>query len=118
MNEKNLATVEAYYKALNNKDLAAMAECLHPHVKFLGSMTSLTGKEEVLEAVKWLLPLFNDLTIRAKLTSENQVMLAYNLNCHEPIGAIRVAALISLGEGNLISSIELFFDSRPFEKKG
>jgi len=118
MNEKNLTTVEAYYKALNNKDLAAIAPCLHPDIKFLGSMASIAGKEEVLEAVKWLLPLFRDLTIRAKFASENQVMVAYDLNCHEPVGVIRVAALISLEEDNLISGIELFFDPRPFEKKG
>jgi hypothetical protein len=116
MNEKNLMTVEAYYKALNDKNLSAIAQCLHPNVKFLGAMASIAGKEEVLEGVKRLLPLFNDLTIRAKFAAGNQVMLAYDLNCFEPIGTIRVAALISLEETNLISGIELFFDPRAFEK--
>jgi len=54
--------------------------------------------------------------MRVKFASGNQVMLAYDLNCVSPIGTIRVAALM-IFEDNLISSIELFFDARAFDKK-
>ncbi len=54
--------------------------------------------------------------IRTKFSSDNQVMLAYDLNCVSPIGTIRVAALMTF-EDNLILSIELFFDARVFDKK-
>ena len=54
--------------------------------------------------------------MRVKFAFGNQVMLAYDLNCVSPIGTIRVAALMTF-EDNLISSIELFFDARAFDKK-
>ncbi len=54
---------------------------------------------------------FNTLTIRAKFGSQDQAMLAYDINC--PIGICRAAALVQF-ENGLIVSIELFYDARPF----
>ena len=113
MSETNLASAEAYYKAMNNKDLSDLAQYLHPDVRFLGPLAEIIGKEPVLEAAKQFMHLFNSLTIRAKFSSGNQVMLVYDLDCPAPIGSCRIAALMTFG-GSLIARIELFFDASPF----
>ncbi|MEI8295388.1 MAG: nuclear transport factor 2 family protein [Alphaproteobacteria bacterium] len=116
MPESGLASVEAYYQAMHNKSISGMAEYLHPDVRFVGPLAQISGKEAVLEAVERLMPFFSTITIRAKFGSTDQTMVAYDLNCSEPIGILRVAALMKFDDG-LISRIELFFDARPFEKK-
>jgi hypothetical protein len=112
----NINIAELYYEAMNNKDLNKIALYLHPKVKFLGPLAELEGKDAVLESAKGFLGIVDSVKMRVKFASGNQVMLAYDLNCVSPIGTIRVAALI-IFEDNLISSIELFFDARAFDKK-
>jgi len=116
MGHTNLASAVAYYTAMHNKDLAGVGQCLHPNVHFQGPLANLAGKELVLEAAKHFMSAFKSLTIRAKFESENQVMLAYDLDCPEPIGLFRAAALMTFTDG-LISRLELFYDARPFEAK-
>lgn len=116
MTKTNIDVVEAYYKAMESKDLSGMARCLHSNVRFLGPLAEITGKDIILEAVSGLFPLFKNIVIRAKCSSDNQVMFAYDLNCVEPMGTLRVAALMTLEE-DLITRIELFFDARPFFEK-
>ena len=80
MLETNLITVEAYYRAMNDKDLPSLEQYLHPNVRFIGPMAETRGKEALLGAAKKFMPLFNSLTIRAKFSSGNQVMLVYDWN--------------------------------------
>jgi hypothetical protein len=116
MSASNINIAEHYYEAMNNKDLNKIALYLHPKVEFLGPLAQLEGKEAVLESAKGFLGIVDSVKMRVKFASGNQVMLAYDLNCVSPIGTIRVAALMTF-EDNLISSIELFFDARVFDKK-
>ena len=116
MNTPHIASAEAYYKAFGNKDLAGMEKYLHPGVHFMGPLAELSGKDVVLEAARRLFGGFNALTIRAKVGAGNQVMVAYDLDCPQPIGIFRVAVLMTFTE-DLISDIELFYDARPFEKR-
>lgn len=116
MTENTLAAAEAYYKDMANKNLEGMAQCLHPHVRFLGPLADITGKEAVLEGAKGVLSFFQNLTIRTKFASNNQAMFVYDLDCSLPIGLLRVASLLTF-EDNLIARIELFYDARSFEKR-
>lgn len=116
MTDSNLMRAVAYYEALGEKDVLHMAEYLSSDVQYIGPMAELEGKESVLEATEKMCSLFNTLTIRSKFSSENQAMLAYDLDCPAPVGKFRVAALMSFNEG-LISKIELFYDSLPFQRK-
>ena len=113
--ERNVTTAEAYYKAMNDKDLAGVARHLHPEVRFVGPMADLVGKEAVLEAAKRFVTLIKSLRVRAKFGSDDTAMLAYDVDFGEPIGICRTAVLMTFKEG-LIASIELFYDARPFEK--
>jgi hypothetical protein len=116
MSKENVARALAYYQAMNNKNLAEMEKYLHPEVQFIGPMANMTGKKQVLESAGRFIALFKTLTTRAQFGSGDQVMLANDLDCPDPIGFFRVAALLTFKD-NLIKCIELFYDARVLEKK-
>jgi SnoaL-like protein len=113
--ERNVSSAEAYYKAMNDKDLPGVAKHLHPDVRFIGPLADLTGKEAVLEAAKRFATLIKSLRVHAKFGSDDMAMLAYEVDFGEPIGICRTAVLMTFNEA-LIARIELFYDARPFEK--
>ena len=113
--QRNVASAEAYYQAMNDKDLAGVATHLHPDVQFMAPLADLTGKEAVLEAVKRFVSLTKSLRVRAKFGSDDKAMLSYDVDFGEPVGICRTAALMTF-EGSLIMRIELFYDARPFER--
>ena len=116
MSEKNIASAVAYYQAMNNKDISAVEKYLHPEVRLIGPLADISGKEGVLNSIKYLIAAFNKLTIRAQFGAGEQVMLAYDIDFPAPIGISRAAVLLTFQDG-LIIRYELFFDARPFEKK-
>lgn len=115
MAETNVAEAEAYYRAFNDQDLDGMSRRLHPEVRFVGPLAEMTGREAVTDGARRLMKVMRSITVRAKFGAGDQVMLAYDLDCIEPIGVVRVAALLTFKEG-LILGIEIFFDARPFER--
>lgn len=115
MSEKNLHSAIAYYQAMNNKDLAIIETYLHPEVLLISPFAEVAGKVPVLEAVKSFLGAFDTLTMRACCANNDQVMLAYDVDCPAPLGIIRGAVLLHFQE-DLILRYELFYDARPFVK--
>ena len=115
MSEENISKAESYYKAINNKDIASAAQCLHPNVKVLSSMMEIEGKDVVLDGVQRFMAMITTLNIRERFSSGDKVVLIYNIESPAPIGVLRASALITFKD-NLIVCIELFFDARPFEK--
>ncbi len=113
--ERNVASAEAYYQAMNDKNLSAVAKLVHPDVEFVGPMATLAGKEAFLEAASRFMSLVNNIRVRAKFGSDSQAILTYNADFGEPIGICRTAVLMTFGNA-LITRIELFYDARPFEK--
>ncbi len=116
MNHNYANLAKAYYTAMSARDIAGIEKYLHPNVHFSGPLGASTGKEPFLEAAKRLMTLFKTLTIRATFGSENQAMVAYDLDFSTPIGNIHTAALLTF-QDEFITKIELFFDARPFDKK-
>ena len=116
MSEKIIASAEAYYQAMSNKDLSIMENYLHPEVRLIGPLANVEGKDAVLNALNHLLSAFNKLTIRERFGSEDKVMLAYDIDFPDPIGLSRAAVLLTF-QDDLITRYELFFDARLFEKK-
>jgi hypothetical protein len=116
MNDGNLAVAINYYHAMLEKDFDALASYLHPDVLFIGPLAGLSGKEAVVAAAKNLSQILEDIKIRSKFASNNQIMLAYDFMFPEPIGELRAAVLMNFTD-QLISKIELFYDGRPFEEK-
>jgi hypothetical protein len=114
--ETNLATADAYYRALNAKDLSAATAHFHPEIQFISPMAELAGKVSATEAVRRLLSLLKSVQVRTKFASADQVMSVYDMEFPAPLGICRTAALKTFKDG-LIARMELFFDARPFEKK-
>ncbi len=110
-----LTAAEAYLKAWDRKDLAGISKYLDPDVRFLGPMSQTTGKEAFLDSAKRMFALLKEIKVRSKFAAGEQAIFTYDFICAEPIGVCRTAELIIFKNG-LISSIELFFDARPFEK--
>jgi ketosteroid isomerase-like protein len=115
MSEENIRKAESYYQAINNKDLAAAAQYLHPDVRVLSPMMEIEGKEVVLDGVQRFMAMISTLTIRERFSSGDKVVLIYDIDSPAPVGTLRASALITFKD-NLIIRIELFFDARPFEK--
>ena len=114
MDKSNILIGETYYKAMGRKDIAAMEKYLHPDVQFIGPMAEMKGRDSLLEAATAFFSFFSDLSIRASFSSGNRVMLAYDIQCAEPIGLYRAAALLTIEDG-LITVLELYYDSHPFQ---
>lgn len=113
-NTKDLAA--AYYTALGEKNIEAVKKCLHPDIQFSDPQETVMGREAVLQAAKGFTAIFKTLTILAKLGSENQAVVIYEVAIPGLEKKLRAASLLNFREG-LISKIELFYDTRCFMDK-
>lgn len=111
MSEKNINLVVAYYQALTEKNFSAVEKLLHPNIRLLSPLAEVIGKEAVLNSAKQFADFFKEITIRARFGANEQVMLAYNIECPAPVNTLRAAVLITI-EDDLIRCIELFYDTR------
>lgn len=113
MAKNNMEVAQAYYKAMEDKDLEGVARCFREDVQFISPLMQIAGSTPILQGVQKLFSVTQTFTIRYTFEEKDQIMVVYDLVCSEPIGTIRVAALLTFKEG-LIGKIELFFDPRPF----
>ena len=74
------------------------------------------GKEPIVTAAKNFGGILQDIQIRSRFSSDNQIMFAYDMVVPAPIGKFRAAVLMEF-KGRLISKIELFYDASPFQEK-
>ncbi len=95
------------------KDVAQLAQYVHPDIKFTAPLANFSGKDTLLESARAYVNSFESLNIRESFSNEEQVMLVKDVRCHAPIGKLTAAVLMTFKEG-LISEIELLFDARPF----
>lgn len=116
MTQKNIAIAQAYYEAMDNKDIASLEGYLHPDIILISPMDSLVGKEAVLKAAKQFMPYFKSFKIRAKCGADDYVMLACDVEYPAPVGILKTAVLMTFKDG-LIYRNEIFFDARALEKK-
>ena len=107
-------TIDAYLTAWKNKDIDAIAACMHPNVHFKGPMVEFDGIGPFLASGRRILPMLVDFRVRAVFESGDTAMIAYDFLCSAPIGNCRTAELVTLEDG-LIRDVELFYDARPFE---
>jgi len=106
---------QEYLSAWKRKDADGIARLLHSEVRLKSPVADLTGREAFLLMCRKIFPVLENISLRAQFASENQVMLVYDFVLQDPMGLTRTANLMTF-EGDLIRSVELFFDARPFEK--
>ena len=114
--DNNLKSAENYYNAMLAKDFDKMTSYLHNEVHFIGPLAEMHGKEAVVSAAKNFGGILQDIQIRSRFSSGNQIMFVYNMIVPAPIGKFRAAVLMEFTD-QLISKIELFYDASPFEEK-
>lgn len=112
----NLAVAESYYNAMLAKDFDKMASYLHDNVHFIGPLAQMHGKDSVVTAAKNFGAILQDIQIRSRFSSGNQIMLAYDMVLPAPIGKFRASVRMEFTD-KLISTIELFYDASPFQEK-
>jgi len=110
-----LEIAEEYLTAWKHKDVDAIAGLLHPDVHLKSPVADLKGREPFLMMCRKIFSELEDVTVRARFATETQAMLVYDFALKAPIGITRTANLMTF-EGELIRTVELFFDARPFEK--
>ena len=110
-----LRIAESYYNTILKKDSETVANYLCPDIRFISPLVETQGKENVVAAAKNLMQILEGIHIRSRFVSGNQVMFAYDFKLSLPIGKLRAAVLMDF-RGALISRIELFYDTRPFEE--
>lgn len=106
----------AYYKALGEKNIEAVKKYLHPDIQFTDPQEKVIGREAVLQAAKGFMGVFKSLSIRAKFGSEDQAMIVYEVEIPGLTKKLQAASLLSFQE-ELISKIELFYDSKGLSGK-
>lgn len=114
--KSHLKTAESYYAHMLEKNFDAMAVCLHPEVQLISPLATIHGKDSVVTAAKNFAQILQDIHIRSRFESGNQIMFAYDMVVPSPIGKFRAAVLMEF-TNKLISKIELFYDATPFQKK-
>lgn len=112
----NLNLAESYYNAMLAKDFDKMASYLQTDVHFIGPLAEMQGKEQIVTAAKNFGGILQDIQIRSRFASHDQIMFAYDMVVPPPIGKFRAAALMEFTD-QLISKIELFYDASPFQEK-
>lgn len=112
--DANKTCAHAYYEAMKAKDVAEMKRYLHPNVELTSPLAHLIGKDAVIDAASKLFPNLRDLHIRATFGSNAQAMIVLDMELLH-IGFLYSASLLTINN-NLITRIELFFDSKPFQK--
>lgn len=112
----NLNIAESYYNAMLTKDFDQMAGYLHDNVHFIGPLAEMQGKDAVVTAAKNFGGILQDIQIRSRFSSANQIMFAYDMVVPSPIGKFRAAVLMEFTDG-FISRIELFYDASLFQEK-
>lgn len=112
----NLNLAENYYNAMLAKDFDRMAGYLDDNVHFIGPLAEMHGKDAVVSAAKNFGGILQDIQIRSRFASHDQIMFAYDMVVPAPIGKFRAAVLMEF-KGRLISKIELFYDASPFQEK-
>lgn len=110
----NLTSAENYYNAMLVKDFDTMTNYLHDNVHLIGPFAEIHGKNAVVSNAKNFGQTLQDIQIRSRFSTDNQIMFAYDMVVPSPIGKFRAAVLMEF-TNQLISKIELFYDGRPFE---
>jgi ketosteroid isomerase-like protein len=113
MTHNNVELAHAYYTAFGKKNFIEMEKYLHPDVRFISPFGQLTGKDAIIQAAQAFATMFTTLTVRTKFGSGDQAAIVYDFDWLGVEGTFSAAVVMAFEDG-LITSVELFYDPRPF----
>ncbi len=109
----NLKSAENYYGSMLKKDFDTMARYLHQNVEFIGPLSKAHGKAEVIEAAKSFSNALLDISIRSRFACDDRIVLIYDLTFSASSEKLPAAVMMNFTD-NLISRIEVFYDTKLF----
>ena len=115
MTQENINTAVAYYNAVGKKDIDEALKYLDSDIHLISPIAEIHGKNIMMEAIKGFMASFNTIHIRAKLSNKDNAMLVIDVNYLAPLGFLRTASFLTI-QNDLITKIELFHDTKQFEK--
>ncbi len=110
---KNKEIAEAYYTALNKKDVASIEKYVHPDIQLISPLGKASGKEAFMKSITFFSSFLLTIKVHTILGSDDQAMSTYDVEFPHPIGLVSTAGHMIFKDG-LIAKIEIFFDPRPF----
>lgn len=116
MENEIVALATRYYELLGKREREALGKYVHTDIKFKTPLAELKGKDAYLKAVSNFMNMFSSLQILAVGAKESMACIVYELDIPGVCSTCRSCALLHF-DGGLITSAELIYDPRPFEKK-
>lgn len=116
MSISNEKRAEEYYQLIGEKRMEGLHKYLDQDVEFYSPLATLKGKDAVIESTKNFREAIKSLKIRAKLGSEDQAMIVYDVDFPGVECPLPGASLLTF-QNNLIARIELFHDASRFTKE-
>ena len=105
-------TVERYFDAWTSKEFDTARSLLHDDLSFRGPIEALDNAGALVESLKGLAQIVTGAERRGLVEQGDQVCVIYDLHTL-PVSDAPVAEWYTVRDGK-ISSIEAFFDARPF----
>ncbi|MGY3804984.1 nuclear transport factor 2 family protein [Pigmentibacter ruber] len=111
MNKSNLEIAKQYYAYIVDKNINKLSSLLHEEVEFVGPMSSIKKKENVLQAIEGYAQIVQNIEIIECFTNGEKVMLTYLLTFQKMTS--RAAVQLNF-KNRLIEKLELYYDPTPF----
>ncbi len=105
--------VDAYRKAVDDKDFETARGHLADDVDFYGPIDTFDKADDYIEAIKGLSQVVKGTETRKVFVDAEDVCVIYDLQTVTPASAAPVAEWYHVENGT-ISMIRVFFDARPF----
>ena len=114
MEQENASRATAYYTLVGKKDKEGIKKYLHTDVSLVSPLSTVKGKQAVLDAVSGFMNGIKSLKIRSTFGSKTQAMVVYDTDIIGCAHNVPAASLITF-QDDLMIRFELFFDTQPFQ---
>jgi|GEM_PF-1408816 len=106
--------VEAYFAAMNARDITAIGKTLHPELHFVGHTGETHGRESFLQTMGKVLDRLEKVDVTERFSLGGQSAYVYNMFFAHPLNPVRTASLMTHEDG-AIKKIETIYDSKALE---
>jgi uncharacterized protein YndB with AHSA1/START domain len=110
------ATLEAFYRAVGRRDLAAARQFVDPELVFYGLFETYPSADAYLAALAGLLSITTRLDVKTIIAQGEDAAVFFELDTTAPAEATTLVAEWHKVRGGKIVQVRSAFDGRPFER--
>ncbi|WGL60303.1 hypothetical protein QEJ31_01635 [Pigmentibacter sp. JX0631] len=111
MRKSNIELAKQYYAWIVEKNINNLSELLDEEIEFVGPMSSIKKKENVLRAIEGYSQIVQNIEILESFANGEKVLLTYLLTFQNKTS--RAAVQLNF-KNHLIEKLELYYDPTPF----